>query len=142
MSDERDRLATGIQGLDEVLGGGLIRGGIFLVMGRPGAGKTILGNQLCFNHVAQGGRALYMTLLAESHATLLANVETFDFFEPQAVSSTLKYLSGYKPFGADNLEGVRQTLGQAIREHKPSLLVIDGFLTAGALAGRQWVSLK
>ena len=43
-------------------------------MGRPGAGKTTLGNQLAFAHVARGGRAVYMTLLAESHASMLRNL--------------------------------------------------------------------
>ncbi len=38
-----------------------------MVTGGPGAGKTILGNQFCFSHVARGEHAVYVTLLAESH---------------------------------------------------------------------------
>ena len=38
-------------GLDTILRGGFMRGGIYIVQGAPGAGKTILSNQICFHHV-------------------------------------------------------------------------------------------
>ena len=41
------RLPSGIDGLDVVLKGGFLRGGIYIIQGPPGAGKTILGNQIC-----------------------------------------------------------------------------------------------
>jgi predicted ATP-dependent serine protease len=37
-----ERLPTGIEGLDRVLGGGLARGCVFLVWGKPGVGKSTL----------------------------------------------------------------------------------------------------
>ena len=40
-----ERVSTGIDGLDEILHGGLIRGRNYLVRGDPGSGKTILGTQ-------------------------------------------------------------------------------------------------
>ena len=43
MSGEGDRLETGIAGLDTILGGGVFEGGIYIIQGAPGAGKTILG---------------------------------------------------------------------------------------------------
>lgn len=51
-----DRLSSGIPGLDTILQGGFPRAGISIIQGVPGAGKTILGNQLCYHHVAHGGR--------------------------------------------------------------------------------------
>ena len=59
-----ERVPTGVPGLDTLLGGGLVAGGVYLIMGRPGVGKTTLGNQACFTHVAGGGKAVYVTLLA------------------------------------------------------------------------------
>jgi predicted ATP-dependent serine protease len=41
-----ERVASGIAGLDTILGGGFIRGGVYLVHAKPGSGKTILGNQM------------------------------------------------------------------------------------------------
>ena len=49
-----ERLATGVPGLDTVLRGGFLRGGLYIIQGAPGAGKTILGNQICFHHVKNG----------------------------------------------------------------------------------------
>jgi circadian clock protein KaiC len=74
------RIPSGVPGLDTVLLGGFLRGGIFIIQGAPGAGKTILGNQICFHHVAQGGRALYVTLLADNHARMLLHIGQLSFF--------------------------------------------------------------
>ncbi len=51
MSDE-SRLSTGVEGLDELLGGGLVPGTLAVVLGATGVGKTQLGL-----HFAQAGRA-------------------------------------------------------------------------------------
>jgi circadian clock protein KaiC len=42
-SSLQSRVSTGISGLDEVLGGGLISGRTYLLSGPPGGGKTTLG---------------------------------------------------------------------------------------------------
>src|SRR6266850_789230 len=76
-----ERVPTGIPGLDTVLRGGLLKAGIYIVRGEPGAGKTILGNQLCFNHAAAGNRAVYVTLLAETHDRMLQHMQTMSFFD-------------------------------------------------------------
>ena len=46
------RVPTGIEGLDIIVQGGFFEGGITIIQGKPGVGKTILANQLCFNHAA------------------------------------------------------------------------------------------
>ncbi len=46
------RVPSGIPTLDRLVGGGLLRGDLYVVVGTPGAGKTILANQACFAHVA------------------------------------------------------------------------------------------
>ena len=61
-----ERLPSGVPGLDTILCGGFTKGGIHIFQGPPGAGKTTLGNQVCYHHAAAGGRGLYVTLLAES----------------------------------------------------------------------------
>jgi KaiC/GvpD/RAD55 family RecA-like ATPase len=42
---------TGIDGLDDILGGGIVRNSTTLVSGNPGAGKSILGLQYIYNGV-------------------------------------------------------------------------------------------
>src|SRR5690242_19886943 len=89
------RVPTGIAGLDTVLAGGVLRGGLYLAVGPAGAGKTILGNQLCFHHVATGGRAAYITLLAETHGRLLAHLRPLAFFDHAVVGATLHFYSAF-----------------------------------------------
>src|SRR3954469_14316445 len=49
-----ERVRSGIGGLDVILGGGLFEGGIYVITGSPGAGKTVLANQMGFQHVRDG----------------------------------------------------------------------------------------
>jgi circadian clock protein KaiC len=56
------KIKTGIQGLDKMLNGGLIEGRPYLVLGGPGAGKSILGIQFLMVSVNRGESALYVTL--------------------------------------------------------------------------------
>lgn len=128
------QLPTRVPGLDVVLNGGLLRGGVYLLMGSPGAGKTILSNQICFRHAEAGGRALYVTLLAESHNRMLAHIENMDFYDPGAVARSVFYISGYHALETKNLDGLLELLRHEVRNRDATLLVIDGLVIAGALA--------
>lgn len=70
MTQTLPRFSTGIPGLDTVFGGGFVEGASYIVQGQPGAGKTILGNQIAFATAAAGKKVLYVTLLAETHDRL------------------------------------------------------------------------
>jgi circadian clock protein KaiC len=59
---ELGKAATGIRGLDDVLCGGLTRGGIFLLEGEPGSGKTTVALQFLLNGATAGETCLYITL--------------------------------------------------------------------------------
>src|SRR6187402_1190133 len=136
-----ERAKTGIPGLDTMLRGGFVRGAIYLVMGRPGTGKTTLGNQLCFEHVKHGGRAAYMTLLAESHAAMLKNLHTMSYFDESVINDGLSYVGAYRALRDEKLRGLLDMVRRVILEGKPKLLVIDGISPARALAEND-VALK
>lgn len=79
--------ATGIAGLDQVLGGGLPAGRLYLVLGDPGTGKTTLGMQFLLEGVKRGERTLYITLsetkeevqqVASSHGWSLDGVALYE----------------------------------------------------------------
>jgi circadian clock protein KaiC len=55
-----DRISTGIEGLDAMLGGGLWRGTTALVAGPSGSGKTTAAVQFCLAGIRQGEPALYL----------------------------------------------------------------------------------
>lgn len=128
------RIPTGVLGLDAVLDGGFLQGGTYIVAGMPGTGKTILGNQICFHHVAQGGRVVYVTLLAETHGRMLAHLRGMAFFSEEPLASALHYVSAYRVLTQEGLKGLLELLRQLIREHRASMLVLDGLVSASASA--------
>lgn len=129
-----ERLSSGIPGLDQVLGGGFFRSGVYIVHGLPGSGKTILANQLCYRHVAAGGRAVYVTLLAESHARMLQHIRGMSFFDEKAIPDELSYISAFHDLEADGLKGLMAVLRREMRARAASVLVLDGLVAAAEAA--------
>lgn len=76
MAPARARAATGIEGLDAMLDGGLPEGGVVLVRGGPGAGKTTLALQFLFEGVKRGEKGLYLSL-EESAEEIVSNAAGF-----------------------------------------------------------------
>src|SRR5687767_13828110 len=74
------RFATGVPNLDQVLGGGLLRGATVMVIGPPGSGKTVLGQQIAFAGARRGEVALYFTGYSESYDKLLAHNQSLTYF--------------------------------------------------------------
>lgn len=122
------RIPTGVPGLDQILDGGLFGGAVYIVRGSPGAGKTILANQMCFHHVGQGGRALFVTLLAESHARMLQHMARMSFYNAEAIPGSLYYISAFRTLEDEGLKGLMDLLRREIRSHRAGLLVLDGLL--------------
>jgi len=60
-TDEDDRMLTGIEELDRVLGGGIVKGSLVLVGGDPGIGKSTLLLQVCQRLSAAGRKLLYIS---------------------------------------------------------------------------------
>lgn len=59
--DATVRLSTGIGELDRVLGGGIVEGGLMLIGGDPGIGKSTLLLQVCAHLCRQGNKVLYIS---------------------------------------------------------------------------------
>lgn len=59
--EEQDRISTGYQELDRVLGSGIVAGSLVLVGGDPGIGKSTLLLQVCRNLAAHGQKVLYIS---------------------------------------------------------------------------------
>ena len=134
MTHELKRLVTGIEGLDALLRGGLVAGAAYIVQGPPGAGKTILANQLACGHVRSGGRVLVATLLSESHERLFQYLGTLDFFDPALVGDQIQFVSAFDTLEQEGLDAVVRLLRQEIARQKATLLVVDGVLNARARA--------
>ncbi|HEY2609027.1 MAG TPA: ATPase domain-containing protein [Paraburkholderia sp.] len=126
----RRNVETGVPGFDEILGGGLVSGGVYLLEGMAGAGKTILSSQIGFHRVRQGEKVLYMTLIAESHDKLLGHLKGLSFFDASAVAQQMLFVSGYHELMQDGLDGFLKLIASSIYDYRPSLMIIDGFRSA------------
>ncbi len=129
------RVSSGVPGLDSVLGGGLLPSGVYVFVGEPGAGKTLLANQLCYHQARGGARCLYVTLLAESHARMLANMRDMAFFDPALLPEGVYYVSGFRALEEQGLPGLLELLRREVRNHGASILVLDGLVQAQEAAG-------
>lgn len=130
MSNNLSRVTTGVPGLDDILGGGLVEGASYIVQGRPGAGKTILSNQIAFTSVAAGKKVLYVTLLAETHERLFQALGTLDFFDQSVLGMTIGYVSVFQTLRDEGLPAVVTLLRKEIKRQGASLLVFDGLINA------------
>jgi circadian clock protein KaiC len=122
-----ERVPTGISGLDAILRGGFLQGGIYIVLGAPGTGKTILANQFCFNRAAAGYRAIYITLMSETHYRMMQHMQMMRFFEPARIPDAVYYVNAFRIIEEDGLKGLIDLLRHEIRAHGATLAVLDGF---------------
>ncbi|MBT2186129.1 circadian clock protein KaiC [Sphingobium sp. H33] len=85
---------TGVQGLDDILGGGLTRGRLFLLEGSPGTGKTTIATQFLLEGARNGERCLHITLSetedemresAQSHGWDLSDIKLFELLPPESL---------------------------------------------------------
>lgn len=130
------RVETGVPGLDTVLGGGLVRGAAYIVQGPPGAGKTIMANQICFERARHGENGLYMTLLAENFGRMFSHMQGFSFFEPARIPESVYYASVYATVRDEGLDALVRLVFTEMRRRKPSIMVLDGlFVAQDNLAG-------
>jgi circadian clock protein KaiC len=124
--EEVPRISSGTPYLDQILAGGWLRGGTYIVAGPPGSGKTTLANQFCFSVAERGDCALYVTLLAETHARMMLHLRSMSFFRPELVGARVFYLSGAPVLKDKGLHGFLELLTRTVREKHIKVLVIDG----------------
>jgi circadian clock protein KaiC len=113
------------------LDGGFFAGGVYIVEGIPGSGKTVLANQVCFHHVKKSQHALYVTLLAESHARLLQHLQGLSFFDADAIPDRLTYVSGFSALENEGLKALLELVRKELRTRSASLVVLDGLAAVG-----------
>jgi circadian clock protein KaiC len=111
-----------------------LQGGIYIVAGKPGAGKTILSNQIAFGHAKRGGRVVYATLLAETHGRLLQQIGGLSYFDAELVGTKIQFFNALDAVTQEGLPGLLQLVRQMVRSQKASLLVLDGMITAALIA--------
>lgn len=111
--EKEDRISTGMQELDRVLGGGVVAGSLTLVGGDPGIGKSTLLLQVCRNFSDAGAKVLYISG-EESLKQIKMRAERIGSF-----NDNLLLLC------ETNLSLIEDT----IRSQKPQIVIIDSIQT-------------
>src|ERR1700729_239630 len=86
-------LATGVPGLDAVLGGGLPEFSFNLIVGPPGSGKTTLAHQIMFALATKERPAVFFTVLGEPPLKMLRYQQQFRFFDFDKVGESIHFIS-------------------------------------------------
>lgn len=150
------RIPTSVPGLDDVLFGGLVRGGFYLLQGDPGAGKTTLALQFARGRVAAGESCLYITLTetqrdladaAASHGWSLDGIELCDLTRTAPNRVGEPDTSIFHPSETE-LGETTQAILAAVDRVRPRHLIFDGLSEMRLMAGeplvyrRQLLALK
>jgi circadian clock protein KaiC len=141
-SDDATQAEFGIQGLDDVLAGGLERDRVYLLEGAPGTGKTTAAMSFLIEGARRGDASLYVTLsetedelrrTATSHGWSLDGVELFELTPPESLldekqQQSLLYSSDLE------LGETTRMIFEIVEAKKPRRVVIDSLSEIRLLA--------
>jgi circadian clock protein KaiC len=129
-----DRLESGHEPLDEVLGGGLPANAISLIMGMPGTGKTIMAHQYVFQNASTQRPAVYFSTVSEPLEKIVRFGQNLEFFDRDAIGRSVFYEGLGEALNSGGLAGASRRIAAVLEERRPQLIVIDSFKALHAFA--------
>lgn len=131
---DKNLVSTGLETLDDLLGGGIPRRQSVIITGDPGVGKTILCSQIAFAQAARGENAVLVTITSEPHDKLLTELQGFSFYDQEKIGNELFIFSAY-PYLVKGPNEARDVLLKTVRDRQARLLFVDGLRSLRDLWG-------
>ena len=122
-----ERITSGNERLDALLGGGLPANGINLIIGHPGTGKTILAEQYLFHNARLDRPGIYLSTVSEPFDKMLRYGQSLTFFDTDAIGTSIFYDDLGEVVTHDGLPGVVNQIDVILKEQQPRFVVIDSF---------------
>jgi KaiC domain protein len=120
-----DRIQLGIEGLDEMILGGVPRRSLIAVIGSAGTGKTTFGLQFLHQALVEGEKAVYITL-EQSREQILTTADDKGWaFSDHAADETLAVVDLDPIQMANSLSSIRNDLPRLIDDFGADRLVLD-----------------
>ena len=120
-------LATGVPGLNAVLGGGIPEFSFNLIVGPPGSGKTTLAHQIMFALATKERPALFFTVLGEPPLKLLRYQQQFSFFDAKKIPESIRFVNLSDEVSAGNFDEVLARITSEVEASSPGLVFVDSF---------------
>ena len=152
----RPKALFGIEGLDDILDGGIERNRLYLVEGNPGTGKTTMAVQFLLEGHRAGEKTLYITLseteeelraTATAHGWDLAGITMFELVPPESLLDEAQQQSLLYSSDLELGETTRAVF-EIVERTRPDRVVVDSLSEIRLLAQsslryrRQMLALK
>lgn len=119
-------IETQVPGLDTILNGGLNRPSLGVIIGTPGAGKTVLASQIIFNAARQGLKTLVFTSFSEGIEQYIQHMRSLAFFDAAMLGDMVQLLTLTSQLTGEDTSPAT-AIARVIRSSGAKLVLLDGF---------------
>jgi len=123
------KLASGVPGLDDILGGGLPEFSFNIIAGTPGCGKTTMAHQIVFANATPTKPALYFSVLGEPVIKMLRYQQQFTFFDESKLNKAVRFINLSDMVLEKDLNAVLEEIIKQVTEANAGIVVVDSFRT-------------
>jgi len=133
-----ERLTTGSDDFDRILGGGIPVRSVNVLAGAPGVGKTLFALQMLFHQARQGKKCLYFTTLSEPSLKLVSYMQQFSFFDQTLIDRRIVFADLGSAIRSKRVDETLKEITRRVEREEPAIVVIDSFKAIRDILESAW----